>query len=142
MRFMIIVKSRPELEDVEQDPSMYDEMGKYNQSLVDAGILLAAEGLTGSKDGAIVTFGKKGQQPTVKDGPFTEAKELVAGFWIIQAKSLDEAVEWAKRIPTFPEGESVEVRRVAEISDFDGVMSPETIAQEEAMRDTLNKKAN
>src|SRR5690348_17103143 len=83
MRFMIIVKSRPELEGVEQPPEMYEEMGRYNQSLVDAGILLAAEGLTDSKDGAIVTF-KKGGKFEVKDGPFTEAKELVAGFWIIQ----------------------------------------------------------
>ncbi len=141
MRFMIIVKSRPELENVEQPPEMYEEMGKYNQSLVDAGILLAAEGLTGSKDGAIVTF-RKGGKFEVKDGPFTEAKELVAGFWIIQVKSLDDAVAWARRIPGFADGETVEVRRVAEISDFEGIMSPETIAQEEAMRDNIAKKAN
>ena len=112
MRFMIIVKSRPELENVDPPPEMFEEMGKYNQSLVDAGILLAGEGLTGSKDGAIVTF-RKGGKFEVKDGPFTEAKELVAGFWIIQVKSLDEAVEWAKRIPGFADGEHVEVRRVA-----------------------------
>jgi hypothetical protein len=141
MRFMIIVKSRPEIEGVEQPPEMYEEMGKYNQSLVDAGILLAAEGLTDSKDGAIVTF-KKGGKFEVKDGPFTEAKELVAGFWIIQVKNLDEAVAWAKRIPGFADGEHVEIRRVAEISDFEGIMSPETIAQEEAMRDAVAKKAN
>ena len=141
MRYMIIVKSRPELENVEPDPAMFEDMGKYNQSLVDAGILLAAEGLTGSKDGAIVTF-RKGGKFEVKDGPFTEAKELVAGFWIIQVKSLDEAVEWARRIPGFADGENVEVRRVAEISDFEDVMSPETIAQEEAMRDAVAKKAN
>ena len=141
MRFMIIVKSRPELENVAPDPSMFDEMGKYNQSLVDAGILLAAEGLTGSKDGAIVTF-RKGGKFEVKDGPFTEAKELVAGFWIIQVKSRDEAIEWAKRIPGFADGETVEVRRVAEISDFEGVMSPETIAKEEAVRDQLASKTH
>jgi hypothetical protein len=141
MRFMIIVKMSPAQENVEPDPSMFEEMGKYNQSLVDAGILLAAEGLTGSKDGAIVTF-KKDAKPVVKDGPFTEAKELVAGFWIIQVRSLDEAVEWAKRIPGFADGEHVEVRRVAEISDFEGVMPAETIAQEEAMRDELAKKAH
>jgi hypothetical protein len=141
MRFMIIVKSRPELENVEPAPEMFEEMGKYNQSLVDAGILLAAEGLTGSKDGAIVTF-RKGGKFEVKDGPFTEAKELVAGFWIIQVKSLDEAIEWAKRIPGFADGEHVEVRRVAEISDFEDVMSPETIARERAMADQLSKKAN
>jgi len=141
MRFMIIVKMTPAQENVEPDPSMFEDMGKYNQSLVDAGILLAAEGLTGSKDGAIITF-RKGAKPVVKDGPFTEAKELVAGFWIIQVKSLEEAVEWAKRIPGFADGESVEVRRVAEISDFEGVMSPETIATEEAMRDEIAKKSH
>ena len=141
MRFMIIVKSRPELENVDPPPEMFEEMGKYNQSLVDAGILLAAEGLSGSKDGAIVTF-RKGDKFEVKDGPFTEAKELVAGFWIIQVKSLDEAIEWAKRIPGFADGEHVEVRRVAEISDFEGVMSPEAIARERAMADHLSKKAN
>jgi hypothetical protein len=120
---------------------MFEEMGKYNQTLVDAGILLAAEGLSGSKDGAIVTF-RKGGKFEVKDGPFTEAKELVAGFWIIQVKSLDEAVEWAKRIPGFADGETVEVRRVGEISDFEDVMSPETIAQEEAMRAEIAKNAH
>lgn len=141
MRFMIIVKSSPALENVEPPPEMFEEMGKYNQSLVDAGILLAAEGLTGSKDGAIVTF-RKGGKFEVKDGPFTEAKELVAGFWIIQVKSLDEALVWAKRIPGFTDGETVEVRRVAEISDFEDVMSPETLAAEEAMRDAIAGKAN
>ena len=141
MRFMIIVKMTPQQENAVQDPSSFEDMGKYNQSLVDAGILLAAEGLTGSKDGAIVTFRKKGGH-VVKDGPFTEAKELVAGFWIIQVKSRDEAIEWAKRIPGFADGESVEVRRVAEISDFEGVMSPETIAGEEAIRDQLAKKTH
>jgi hypothetical protein len=141
MRFMVIVKNRPQTEDAELPPSLYEDMGKYNQALVDAGILLAAEGLTGSKDGAIVTF-KKGGQFVVKDGPFTEAKELIAGFWIIQVKSLEEAVEWAKRIPGFADGEHVEVRRVAEMSDFEGVMPPETIAREEALRGEIAKKAN
>ena len=141
MRYMIIVKSRPELENVEPPPEMYEDMGKYNQSLVDAGILLAAEGLTGSKDGSIVTF-RKGGKFEVKDGPFTEAKELVAGFWIIQVKNREEAVEWAKRIPGFADGETVEVRRVAEMSDFEGEVSPEVLAQEEAMRDAIAKKAN
>jgi hypothetical protein len=141
MRYMIIVKMSPQQEDVPPDPSMFEDMGKYNQSLVDAGILLAAEGLSGSKDGAIVTFNKKSGH-VVKDGPFTEAKELVAGFWIIQVRSLDEAVEWAKRIPGFADGESVEVRRVAEMSDFEGVIPPETMAQEEAMRDAIAKKTH
>jgi hypothetical protein len=141
MRFMIIVKNNPATENAPPPPDMFEDMGRYNQSLVDAGILLAAEGLTNSKDGAIVTF-RKGGKFEVKDGPFTEAKELVAGFWIIQVKSLDEAVEWAKRIPGFVDGEHVEIRRVGEISDYEGVMSPETIAQEEAMRDAIARKAN
>jgi hypothetical protein len=141
MRFMIIVKNSGKTETAAPPPEMFEEMGKFNQALVDAGILLAAEGLTESKDGAIVTF-QKGGKFTVKDGPFTEAKELVAGFWIIQVKSLDEAVAWAQRIPGFADGESVEVRRVAEISDFEGTMSPEAIAREKAMADQLAKKAN
>ncbi len=141
MRFMIIVKNSGQTENTEPAPEMFEEMGKYNQSLVDAGILLAAEGLTSSKDGAIVTF-RKGGKFEVKDGPFTEAKELVAGFWIIQVKSLEEAVEWAKRIPGFVDGEHVEVRRVGEISDFESVMSPETLATEEAMRDAIAKNLN
>jgi hypothetical protein len=141
MRFMIIVKNSGQTENAELPPEAYEEMGKYNQSLVDAGILLAGEGLTGSKDGAIVTF-RKGGKFEVKDGPFTEAKELVAGFWIIQVKSRDEAVEWAKRIPGFQDGESVEIRRVAEMSDFDDVMSPEAIAREEGWREQIAKKMN
>ncbi|MEO6394730.1 MAG: YciI family protein [Devosia sp.] len=141
MRFMIIVKMTPQQENVVPDPSGFEEMGKYNQSLVDAGILLAAEGLTGSKDGATVSFKKDGKF-VVKDGPFTEAKELVAGFWIIQVKSRDEAIEWAKRIPGFVDGETVEIRKVAEISDFEGVMSPEAIAREEAVRDELSNKVH
>jgi len=139
MRFMIIIKGEPGSEDQMPPPEVFEAMGKYNQSLVDAGILLAAEGLSNSRDGAIVTFAK-GKQ-TVKDGPFTEAKELIAGFWIIQVKSKEEAIIWARRIP-MGDGGTVEVRRVAEISDFEGVMPPETIAQEEAMRDELSKRTN
>ncbi|MBI4920435.1 MAG: YciI family protein [Devosia nanyangense] len=141
MKYMIIVKNHPASEDAMPDASAFEDMGKYNQDLVDAGILLAAEGLAGSKDGAIVTF-KKGGQFAVKDGPFTEAKELVAGFWIIQVRSRDEAIEWAKRIPGFADGESVEIRRVAEASDFEGVMSPEALSREETMRDELSKKVH
>jgi hypothetical protein len=141
MRFMIIVKNSPATENAPPPDGMFEDMGKYNQSLVDAGILLAAEGLSGSKDGAIVTY-RKGGKFEVKDGPFTEAKELVAGFWIIQVKSREEAVEWVKRIPGFVDGESVEVRRVGEISDFEDVLSPEVIAAEEEMRAKIAGKAN
>lgn len=139
MRFMIIIKGEPNSEEQMPPPEVFKAMGDYNQSLVDAGILLAAEGLSSSRDGALVTFAK-GKQ-TVKDGPFTEAKELVAGFWIIQVKSKEEAIVWAKRIP-MGDGGVVEVRRVAEISDFEGVMPPETIAQEEAMRDDIAKRTH
>ena len=137
MRFMIIVKNSGQTENAEPAPEMFEEMGKYNQSLVDAGILLAAEGLTGSKDGAIVTF-RKGGKFEVKDGPFTEAKELVAGFWIIQVKDRDEALAWVRRIP-FEEGE-VEVRRVSEVSDFvsDEVSDP-YLEREQAWRDANQK---
>jgi hypothetical protein len=131
MRFMIIIKNSGATENVEPTPEMFE----------DAGILLAGEGLSGSKDGAILTF-RKGGKFEVKDGPFTEAKELVAGFWIIQVKNREEAVEWAKRIPGFADGETVEIRRVAEISDFADVMSPEALKAEEAMRDAIAGKAN
>ena len=141
MRYMIIVKQTPAGENIMPSPALFEEMGKYNQALVDAGILLAAEGLSPSSDGAIVTF-RKGGKFEVKDGPFTEAKELIAGFWILQLKSLAEAVEWAKRIPGFADGEHVEVRRVGEMSDFEGIMSPETLAQEAAMRDEISKKGH
>ena len=139
MRFMIIVKNDPKSEDVMPEPGLFEAMGRFNQQLVDAGILLAAEGLSGSRDGALVT--RKGDKFAVKDGPFTEAKELVAGFWIIQVKSREEAVEWVKRIPV-NDGETIEVRRVAELSDFEDVMPPETIAQEEAMRAEISKKTH
>lgn len=141
MRFMIIVKNTPQTENADLPPSLYEDMGKYNQALTDAGVLLAVEGLAGSKEGAIVTY-RKGGQFVVKDGPFTEAKELIAGFWIIQVKSLGEAVDWAKRIPGFVDGETVEIRRVGEMSDFDGVMPDATFAQEQTLRDEMANKSN
>lgn len=118
-RYMIIVKSSYE---EEINPPAFDfdqmivEMGKYNELLIEKGVMLAGEGLTQSKDGARVRFSKD-KPPTVKDGPFTEAKELVGGFWIIKAENLEEAVGWAKLIP-FQSGE-VEVRRVSETEDFE-----------------------
>lgn len=133
MRYMIIVKNDARSENTMPDPSVFEEMAKFNQSLVDAGVLLAAEGLSPSKDGAIVSFNRG--KVDVKDGPFAEAKELIGGFWIIQVKSLDDALAWARRIP-FAEGQ-VEVRRVSEASDFEGVMPPDAIAQEEKLREQL-----
>ncbi len=138
MRYMIIVKTDPNTDRTAPEPGMFEEMGRFNQSLFDAGILLAAEGLTGSEDGARVSFSKG--KASVKDGPFSEAKELIGGFWIVQVKSLDDAVAWARRIP-FQEGE-VEIRRVAESDDFEGVMSDEGVAQEKSLREQLANKTN
>ena len=109
-------------------------MGKYNQSLIEAGVMLAGEGLQPSKFGAKVQF-SKGKPPVVKDGPFTEAKELVGGFWIIKADSLEEACEWAKKIPF--QGGEVEVRRVSETEDFEvNEKTEETLRSEQEYRDT------
>jgi hypothetical protein len=111
------------------------EMGKFNEELMKAGVMLAGEGLQPSKTGAIVRFAK-GKPPTVKDGPFTEAKELIGGFWIIKADNLDEALGWAKKIP-FDSGE-VEVRRVSETEDFEaaGDEAAEMLRREQEHRDT------
>ena len=115
MRFMMLVKASDESE-AGQLPSaaLTEAMGKYNNDLVKAGVLLAADGLHPSSRGARVRFTSGGH--TVTDGPFTETKELVAGYWIIDVKSRDEAIEWAKRIP-FEEGDEVELRQVFEACD-------------------------
>jgi hypothetical protein len=115
MRFMMLVKSNPSAEaGVLPTAEEIAEMGKYNEALADAGVLLAGEGLQPSSKGARVQF--PGGKPTVIDGPFAETKELIAGFWLIHADSLADAVEWAKRAP-FREGE-IEVRQVFEMEDF------------------------
>jgi len=115
MRFMMIVKASKDSEaGLLPTEEQLAEMAKYNEQLVKAGLLLAGEGLQASSKGARVPFA--GTRRTVIDGPFTETKELIAGFWLIQAKSKDEAIEWAKRVP-FQEGE-VEVRQVFELEDF------------------------
>jgi hypothetical protein len=117
MRFMMFVKSdaRSEAGDLPTEKELTD-MGKYNETLVKAGVMLAGEGLQPSSKGARVRFSNG--KPTVIDGPFAEAKELVAGFWMIEAKSKEEAIEWARRVP-FQEGE-IEIRQVFELSDFPG----------------------
>ena len=115
MRFMVIVKATKESEaGVMPTPEQLAEMGAFNEQLVKAGVMLAGDGLQASSKGARVKFA--GGKPTVVDGPFTETKELIAGFWLIQAKSRQEAVEWARRVP-FVDGE-VEVRQVFELEDF------------------------
>ena len=137
MRYMIIVKGSYQDEiNFSSGPSNDElvEMGKFNEELIAAGVMLAGEGLQPSKNGAKVQF-SKGKPPAVKDGPFTEAKELVGGFWIIEAKDLEEAVGWAKKIP-FDSGE-VEVRRVSEISDFESnEATADTLRKEQEFRDS------
>ena len=116
MRFMLIVKADQRSEaGVLPNEQELAEMGKFNDEMVKSGVMLAGEGLQASAKGARVQF--KGGKPRVIDGPFTEAKELVAGFWLIQARSKEEAVEWARRAP-FVDGE-IEVRQVFELEDFD-----------------------
>jgi len=135
MKFMVIVKANKDSEaGVLPDEKLLAEMGKYNEELVKAGVLLAAEGLHPSSKGARVKF--SGEKRTVIDGPFAETKELVAGFWIFQVKSKEEAIEWVKRSPNpFPGTESeIEIRQVFEASDFGEAFTPELREQEERMR--------
>lgn len=130
MRFMLIVKADKNSEaGVLPDEKLLSEMGKFNQEMIDAGILLAGEGLQPSSKGARVKF--SGDKRTVTDGPFAETKELVAGFWIIQVKSLEEAIEWVKRCPNpMPGTESeIEIRQIFELEDFPNV-PPEVREQE------------
>jgi len=135
MRFMVIVKATPESESgALPDPQLIAEMGKYNEELARAGVLLAGEGLHPTSKGARVRF--SGSRRTVIDGPFTESKELIAGFWLFQVKSLEEAIEWVKRSPNpFPGRESeIEIRQVFEASDFGDALPPEVREQEERLR--------
>jgi hypothetical protein len=140
MRFMVIVKANKESEaGVLPDEKQLAEMGKYNEELVKAGVMLAGEGLHASSKGARVRF--DGAKRTVIDGPFSETKELIAGFWLWQVKSKQEAIEWLKRAP-FQEGE-VELRLVAETEDF-AASDPtgELRRQEEALRKTVESRRN
>ncbi|MDQ0009151.1 hypothetical protein J2T07_001328 [Luteibacter jiangsuensis] len=137
MRFMVIVRAN-EASEAGQMPSeeMLTAMGNYNEELVRAGVMLAAEGLHPSSKGARVRF--SGNRRDVIDGPFAEARELIAGFWLIQVRSLDEAIEWVKRAPNPFEGESeIEIRRIFEAEDFGAEFTPEARAQEERLRAEL-----
>jgi hypothetical protein len=139
MRFIALVKATPTSEaGGAPAPELLEEMGRYNEELVKAGVLLAGEGLQPSSKGARVQFAPDGKRSVV-DGPFTEAKELVAGFWILQVKSKAEAVEWIKRAPNpFPgEPAEIEIRQVFETEDFGAEMSPELREQEERLREQL-----
>ena len=137
MRVMVMVKASQESE-AGRLPSeqMLADMGKYNEELVKNGIMLAGEGLHATSKGKRVRFGKK---PIVIDGPFTESKELIAGFWLWQVKSMDEAVEWLKRAP-FGEGEEVEIRPLFEAEDFGAEFTPELREQEERLRAEIERK--
>src|SRR6266566_2185635 len=140
MRFMVIVKADKNSEaGVLPSKEVFAAMGKFNEELVRAGVMLAGEGLQPSSKGKRVRF--SGQQRTVIDGPFTETKELIAGFWLWQVKSMEEAVEWLKRAP-FDGGTEVEIRQVFEASDFPSdIFPPEEAAREQALRDKLQRKA-
>ena len=134
MRFMVIVRATRESEaGVMPKQELLAAMGRYNEELVKAGVLLAGEGLHPSSRGARVHF--SGSKRTVVDGPFAETKELIAGFWLIQVKSLEEAIEWVKRCPNPFEGESdIEIRQVFEAEDFGAEFTPELRQQEERLR--------
>jgi hypothetical protein len=131
MRFMVIVKADQRTEaGILPSQDLLEKMGKYNEELAQAGVLLAGEGLKASSKGARVRF--EGSRRTVVDGPFTEAKELIAGFWILQAGSLAEAVEWVKKAP-MPGGE-LEIRPVFELEDFGEGVTPQIRERDERLR--------
>jgi hypothetical protein len=136
---MVIVKANKDSEaGVLPKQKLLAEMGKYNEELVKAGVLLAAEGLHASSKGKRVRF--SGGNRTVIDGPFTETKELIAGFWLWQVRSMEEAIEWLKRAP-FDGGTEIEVRRVFEAEDFGAEATPEIKERDQRLREELQRKA-
>jgi len=138
MRFLVIVKANKESEaGVMPTKEILSEMGKFNEELVKAGVMLAGEGLQPSSKGKRVRF--QGKTRTVIDGPFAETKELVAGFWIWQCRSMEEAVEWLKRAP-FDGGTEVEIRQVFEAEDFGAEYTPELRQQEQRLRAQIEKQ--
>jgi hypothetical protein len=140
MRFMILLKADKNTEaGVLPDQKLLEDMGKYNDELVKAGVMLAGEGLQASSKGARVKF--SGAKRTVIDGPFPETKELIAGFWMFQCKSKEEAIEWVKRCPNPLMGEAeIEIRQVFEAEDFGAEFTPELREQEERQRAQIAKK--
>jgi hypothetical protein len=134
MRFMVMVKATKESEAGEMpSEQLLTEMMRYNEELVKAGVLLAGEGLHPSSKGVRVRF--NGKERKVIDGPFTETKELVAGFWLMQVRSKEEVIEWVRRCPNPMEGESeIEIRQIFEADDFGEAMTPELRAQEDRLR--------
>ena len=140
MRFMVIVKATKDSEaGVMPSEQLLTEMGKFNEELVNAGVMLAGDGLHPSSKGARVTF--SGSTRTVIDGPFVETRELIAGYWLWNCKSKEEAIEWVKRRPNPMPGESeIEIRQVFEADDFGAEFTPEMKAQEERLRAEAAKK--
>lgn len=138
MRVLVVVKASPESEAGEMpSQEILEQMGRYNEELVKAGIMLAGEGLHPSSKGKRIRF--SGRQRTVTDGPFAETKELIAGFWIWQVRSMDEAVEWLKRAP-FDGGTEIELRPVFEPEDFGQALTPEQRAREERLRAEVERQ--
>jgi hypothetical protein len=138
MRVMVIVKANKESEaGVMPDTKSLASMGKYNEQLAKAGIMLAGEGLTPTSKGKRIRF--SGGERTVLDGPFAETKELIAGYWLWKVKSIDEAVEWLKKAP-FDGGTELEIRPIFETEDFGAALTPELRRQEEAIRDQITGK--
>jgi hypothetical protein len=137
---MMLVKANKDSEaGVLPSKELVAAMGKFNEEMAKVGVLLAGEGLHASSKGARVKF--SGAKRTVTNGPFPETKELLAGFWMIQVKSKEEAMEWASRVP-FADGEEIEIRQVFEASDFPAeVLPPEAAAREQALREELQRKA-
>jgi len=132
MRFMVIVKANKDSESgVLPDKKILEAMGKFNDELVKAGVMMAAEGLQASSKGVRVKF--SGKQRIVRDGPFAETKELIAGFWLWQVRSKEEAIEWLKRAP-FDGGTEIEIRPLFELADFGDELTPELREREERLR--------
>ncbi len=138
MRVMVFVKASPESEaGLMGPPEMFEEMGRYNEQLANAGVLLAADGLQPSSKGRRVRF--DGDQRTVIDGPFAETKELIAGFWIWQVRSMDEAVEWLKRAP-FGGGVEIEIRPIMEFEELGDVVTPEARESQSRAFEAVNQR--
>lgn len=136
MRFMVLIKANADSEaGAMPDEALLTAMGKFNEELVNAGVMLAGEGLHPSSKGVRIRFSNK--EATVIDGPFAETKELIAGFWIWRTNSLEEAIEWVKKCPCPMEGgeAEIEIRQIFELEDFGDAATPELIAQERRLRE-------
>lgn len=140
MKVMVIVKATPSSEEgCMPSAELMEAMGNYNEELVKAGIMLSGDGLKPSSHGVRVHF--SGSNRTVTDGPFTETKELIAGYWVWDVKSMQEAIDWVKRCPNpMPEESDIEIRPFYELEDFGEAVTPEVIAQEERLREQLQAR--